>query len=368
MADAGRTHSGIPADHTEHDPALIVALLDADVSDVHRATAEVLVESCVACAELHRDLIDLARATASMPAPPRPRDFSLSADTAASLGRAAVREPLPARTRLIGEMTDTRSTHATHDRLLIANLLDRAPSDAERARAETQMAACRECVLLYEDLVALSAATRTMPVPGRPRDFALTAADADRLRVRGWRRVLAAIGSSRDVFSRPLAMGLTTLGIAGLLVATVPGALPGAGGAATSLSPAEDAARNAAGTSESGAGANPEFLAQASGAPEAAASGPTIAAAGPTTAPPEAAAPAPGAPTEPTPEILVEGGEAGSIAGEPQDQGAFDTYQKSFDLAEPSGPSPLIIVAAILLLAGLGLFGLRWTARRLGDG
>jgi hypothetical protein len=263
-------------------------------------------------------------------------------------------------------MTHSRTPHATHDRVLIANLLDRSPSDADRARAEAQMADCRECALLHEDLVALSAATRTMPVPSRPRDFTLTAADADRLRVRGWRRVLAGIGSSRDVFSRPLAIGLTTLGIAGLLVATIPSALPGLGGSATSLSPAEDAARNAAGTASGAAGTNPEFLAQSSAAPEAA-SAPAIAAAGPTTAPSGAPAPAAAAPPEPTPEVLVEGGE-GSIAGEPQDQGAFDTYQKSFAPTEPAGPSPLLAVAGLLLLAGLGLFGLRWTARRLGDG
>jgi hypothetical protein len=71
---------------------------------------------------------------------------------------------------------------------------------------------------------------------------------------------------------------------------------------------------------------------------------------------------------EPTVEVLVEGGEAGPVAGEPQDQGAFDAYQDSFAKAEIAGRPPLLIVAGLLLLAGLGLFGLRWAARRLGDG
>ncbi len=35
---------------------------------------------------------------------------------------------------------------------------------------------------------------------------------------------------------------------------------------------------------------------------------------------------------------------------------------------DASGLSTLIVVAGILLIIGLGLFGLRWTARRLGDG
>jgi hypothetical protein len=35
---------------------------------------------------------------------------------------------------------------------------------------------------------------------------------------------------------------------------------------------------------------------------------------------------------------------------------------------DASGLSTLLVVAGILLIIGLGLFGLRWTARRLGDG
>ena len=42
----------------------------------------------------------------------------------------------------------------------------------------------------------------------------------------GWRRFVAAFGSPRDVFSRPLAVGLTTLGLAGLLLASAPSILP----------------------------------------------------------------------------------------------------------------------------------------------
>ncbi len=35
---------------------------------------------------------------------------------------------------------------------------------------------------------------------------------------------------------------------------------------------------------------------------------------------------------------------------------------------DESGLSTLFVLAGILLIIGLGLFGLRWTARRLGDG
>ena len=79
--------------------------------------------------------------------------------------------------------------------------------------------------------MALAAAVPTAALPARPRDYTLSDADAARLRPAGWRRWLAAIGTSRDAVTRPLAVGLTTLGLAGLLVATVPGALPSAGSA-----------------------------------------------------------------------------------------------------------------------------------------
>ncbi len=52
---------------------------------------------------------------------------------------------------------------------------------------------------------------------------------------RRWRRWLGAVGTSRDAITRPLALGFTTIGLAGLLVATVPGALPS--GSATGAAP-----------------------------------------------------------------------------------------------------------------------------------
>jgi hypothetical protein len=81
-----------------------------------------------------------------------------------------------------------------------------------------------------------------------------------------------------------------------------------------------------------------------------------------------AALPAPAASEEAPPEILAEGGDSGTVASEPEDRGAVDTYLLQFANGEGGGPSAMIVVAAILLLGGLGLFGLRWSSRRLGDG
>jgi len=135
------------------------------------------------------------------------------------------------------EMTDPRRSappagHAAHDPLLVAAAADRA------GRLPAALADCPDCRALHADLLALAAAVPHAALPARPRAYLLTPADAAGLRPAGWRRWLAAIGTSRDAVTRPLALGLTTLGIAGLLVATVPGALPFAGSA--SSAPASD--------------------------------------------------------------------------------------------------------------------------------
>jgi hypothetical protein len=350
--------------HEAHDPELIVVLLDPDPVAQDRAAALARIATCSACALLHADLIALAAAVPQVPIPARPRDFTLTAATAAKLASPMSGEPAAAGARLTGEMTRT-DRHAAHDLLLIASLIDRSVSDPERVRAEEQLAACRDCATLFDDLVALSSATRDLPVPSRPRDFTLTPADASRLRVGGWRRLFAAIGSSRDAFSRPLAAGLTTLGLAGLLLATIPGAVGGLAGGATSLetvgAAVEDAARN-------GTAADPEMLSQASAA--AAAPG-EAGAASAAPAPAESGAPAaaagpPGADTPSAePDRLFEGSEQSPLAGEPD---AFAPYDTGLSVGTPAGGWPMTVVAVLLLVAGLGLFGLRWTARRLGDG
>ena len=300
----------------------------------------------------------------------RPRDFALTSATAARLAREATREPVPVDARLTGEMTDPRGRHSAHDRLLIASLVDRSVSHSERAIAEVQLAACRDCAQLFDDLAAISAATIALPLPSRPRDFTLTSADAERLRVRGWRRVFAAIGTSRDVFSRPLAVGLTTLGLAGLLVTTIPGALTGQAGAPASLSTVGNAANDVS----RGAAVNPAtVVGQASAAPPFQAEPGAAAAVAASPEPSAAPAPVPaaeaGSDAQPSePDGLFVGGEQSPLAGEPDGGAALNLYGKSLAGDEPFGGSATIVIAGLVLLAGVGLFGLRWLARRLRDG
>jgi len=230
--------------HSEHDLEVVASLLDADLTGSERAAAVRQVAECADCATLEADLRALASATVALPTPARARDFRLTGADAAALrdpviaaGAGAVVEPVAAATRLTPDMPDT-AAHRTHDSLLVAALAYRTVAGSDRARAEALVATCGLCAALLDDLVAIRTATVTLPTPPRFDDYQLTPDDAARLRPGGWRRLVAAIGSGRAAFTRPLAVGLTTLGLAGLLVATVPSVLTGT----TALGPTAGAA------------------------------------------------------------------------------------------------------------------------------
>lgn len=256
-----------------------------------------------------------------------------------------------------GPATVRPHDHADHDLLLVAEAADRA------GQLPPALASCPECRTLHTELVALAAAVPSAALPSRPRTYTLTQADADRLRGPAWRRWLGAIGTSRDVISRPLALGFTTLGLAGLLVATVPGALPSGG--ATGAAPSVTSQAPAVG--EMAASGAP------SAAPQAGAPG-EVPAAGATSAIDMSAAP-----EDPDLEAGGEGYGDGVFSGSDQgdaksaDPGSRtdtgdDTADASAIRDDASGLSTLVVLAGILLTIGLGLFGMRWTARRFGDG
>ena len=118
--------------------------------------------------------------------------------------------------------------HAAHDPVDVAAALDRG------AVIAPMLERCLRCAALYADLVTLAVALPSIGTPARPRDFTLSAADARRLGRRGWRGWWSAVGSARDTVTRPLAVGLTTLGIAGLVLTAGPTLLPSGGSAAIS--------------------------------------------------------------------------------------------------------------------------------------
>ncbi len=225
--------------------------------------------------------------------------------------------------------------HTTHDRLLISAWAAGDADPTDRAAAERLAGSCPECALLADDLRVLARATAELPRPRRPRDFTLKADDAERARRRGWRRLVAAFGGPRFDFARPLAAGLTTLGLAGFLLASVPG-MPG-GSALPAGAPAQERLTIEDPDGSPRAQVPGEGYSNASGG------------AGP------GAQPAPS---------------AGTLAGgEVNPDAVSDTGTDAAAAArDPRAASPLAVLSGSFLIVGLGLFGLRWSARRLGDG
>lgn len=126
--------------------------------------------------------------------------------------------------------------HRRHDPVSISASVDPGVTMAP------SLATCIACFGLRADLLALRSFLPTATTPRRRRDFRLTIADANRLRRRGWRGLVAAIGTTRDGFTRPLAASFTALGLAGILLGAAPGGLAlgtlGAAGATPVANPA----------------------------------------------------------------------------------------------------------------------------------
>lgn len=70
------------ADHQSHERLLLIRLAADDLSSAERPAAEALRAGCAECADLARDVDLISRATTSLPAPGRPRDFRMSPDQA----------------------------------------------------------------------------------------------------------------------------------------------------------------------------------------------------------------------------------------------------------------------------------------------
>jgi len=264
-------------------------------------------------------------------------------------------------------MTDplTRTDHALHDPIVVASLADHSLADAERAAAEALVTSCSACADLHADLLDLRAATREMRTPARPNDFTLTEGDAARLRSRGWRRFVSILGTSRDALSRPLAIGLTTLGLAGLLLTSIPSFMfMGSASSAPMVTigaPAGDAAGGGSSTLQGSASAESVGSAAPVAPVDITGSG-----SGPSAA---AAAPVPGGAgiadaTTPGPDVDFTDGSArvqGGTTGKSSEQSTAADLLVAQDLG---GVSPVVVISAAFLMGGLGLFAMRWTARR----
>ena len=135
-------------------------------------------------------------------------------------------------------MVDVAS-HARHDRFAIAAALG-------GGAVPSTVRTCPSCGALHRDLLSIQVAIRHAWTPRRPRDLRLRRGDTAAGHQTAWQRLLGAFGSAGDRITRPLSIGLTSLGIAGLVLANLTvgfGASAasgfgfGAGGASLAASP-----------------------------------------------------------------------------------------------------------------------------------
>jgi anti-sigma factor RsiW len=142
-----------------------------------------------------------------------------------------------------------RPAHDRHDLELVARLAagDLGPGEAVAAR--DLLATCDACAALATDLRAIATATRDLGSAAvraasaasaasavAPRDFRITAADAERLRRRGFPGLARAIARDPGL-ARGVGGALATLGLVGLLVSA---GLPGLSGSAASAPTREE--------------------------------------------------------------------------------------------------------------------------------
>lgn len=233
--------------------------------------------------------------------------------------------------------------HPDHDLALIAGHAAGDLADSERTRAEALLEMCVECADVHRDLIAIAAATRSLPnLATAPRDFRLAPEQAARLRRTSLlRTILAPFGAARSA-SRPMAAAFTSLGIAGLLVATV---LPGLLGSAAFSTTGNGRDQAAIGAAATAAPAGPLSGAELP-APNAASSAPDV----------EFGAKDGNGATS-APEIAV--------AGSAQTEAPRGATDAAAPLNRTSPPNLLFVGSLGLLAVGLLLFGLRFASRRL---
>ncbi len=247
-------------------------------------------------------------------------------------------EPIGRGGRLTDEMHHSaHPDHARHDLALIAGHAAGDLANLDIAAVSALLETCGTCAEVHRDLLAIASATRALPRTARsPRDFRLSAEQAERLRRGSWLGSLIRPFASAGSVTRPLARAFTSLGVAGLLVAVLlPGVLGGLGGAASAPTQREDGLFAGAAASQAPA-VNQGAPGEASVDPDSAVD------------------------AEATELAIAVGGESPDVrAGDPKLESGRDL------LAADTPPNPWLIGSVALLALGLALFGLRFAARRL---
>ncbi|HJP89357.1 MAG TPA: hypothetical protein VJ850_10015 [Candidatus Limnocylindrales bacterium] len=236
--------------------------------------------------------------------------------------------------------------HAHHDLDLVAGLAADGLSATEQLRARAQVNECDRCSALRDDLLAIAAATRTLPASPAPRDFRITAEQAAGLRRTSWVTRLLGPFVRAGSIARPLAATFTTLGLIGVFVAA---ALPGLVGAGASSAAPESA----------GGGTTPTSAPAALGG---GVTGPAAASAGPVD---QGFGAKDNAAASDAPAYVQAGG--GNVAG-PTGITTDGSTASTRDLGRVADTQPvnLLLWGSVTVLGvGLMLYALRFAGRRL---
>ena len=253
-------------------------------------------------------------------------------------------------------------SHADHDPLAIAAYAAGDATGAELDDALALVAACADCAALHHDLRAIASALPGLPAPARTRDFRLTPEQAASLRPAGWRRLLAPFAGPKFAFAGPVGAGLATLGLAGILVAgsfgvPLAATAPTDGGAAASGAAAVEMAPQMAPGDDTGGSPAPVELR----APYAAVPSPD---ASPIAAPGgDIAGEAPSS----DPKMTVTGPEVNAGGASPDEASRVSAADArvSPEPVNSNALAPLAPLAALVLIVGMVLAGMRLVARRV---
>jgi hypothetical protein len=198
--------------HDQHDPILVVSLASGDLAATERdyATAQSLVSSCNACAQLHDDVLAIARATKALPPAARTRDFRITDADAATLRPAGWR-------RLVAGIANgplfSRQLGVGLATLGIAGLLLTAlpgiplsMGSAGAAPAASQAAAAPEAPT-YESLESQNDAAQVVPAPAASHEVDTMAGEPS--------QATGFYSGATDAGSAPAAGGGSTRAVSG---------------------------------------------------------------------------------------------------------------------------------------------------------
>jgi hypothetical protein len=115
------------------------------------------------------------------------------------------------------------SEHRRHDRLLVTRFAMDDAYPSERAEAQALLESCVDCASLAADIRLVATSVSRLPLPARPRDFSITAEQAERLRGSRLTRWLRSLGTPGWAALRPVAGVALSIG---LVMAVVGAALP----------------------------------------------------------------------------------------------------------------------------------------------